>query len=187
MRLSTLPSSLVSLVEHAIEDERLRGVVGVDREVLHNVLLTKWGWVIILDGLFFNSRLKKICVVSQRLIGSHVLFLDGVMSLLRRDCMTRSRAWALRPLWIVIELLILRLLLCQTLRLVVIVITPHLRLVVLRAILELLHSVLYTCILLILRLCLKLPRLLDIVLLTTTTTLLLFCHLSFLLLPLNLG
>jgi hypothetical protein len=152
MRQSTLPSSLVSLVEHAIEDERLRGVVGVDRQVLHDVLLTKWGWVIILDGLFFNTRLNKICVVSQRLIGSHVLFLDGVTRLLRRGCITRSRAWALRPLWIVIELLILRLLLCQTLRLVLIVITPHLRQGFLLAILELLHSVLYTCILLILRL-----------------------------------
>jgi hypothetical protein len=73
--------------------------------------------------------------------------------------------------------------------LVVIVITTHPLLGVLLAILELLHSVLYTCILLILRLCLNLPRLLDLVLLATTTatTLLLFRHLSFLLRPLSLG
>ena len=77
-----LPSSLVSLVEHAIEDQGLCGVVGADREVLHDVFLTKWRLVISLDGVFFNTRLNEICEVSQGLIASHALFLDGLISLL---------------------------------------------------------------------------------------------------------
>ena len=51
--------------------------------------------------------------------------------------MTLFWARTLGPLWIVKELLILRLLLCQALRLVVIVITPHLLLSTLLAFLEL--------------------------------------------------
>ena len=154
------------------------------------MFLAKWGQVITLDGVILNRRLDKICVVSQGLIGSHVQILDVLMSLLRVDCVTRSGARALRPLWIVIELLILGLLLSQTLRLVVIIITPHLRLSILFAILKIIDSiVLYTCVVLILRLCLWLPRLLLDRVLLTTATLLNFRHLtSFLLvLPLKLS
>ena len=182
-----LPSSLVSLVEHAIEDQGLCGVVGADREVLHDVFLTKWRLVISLDGVFFNTRLNEICEVSQGLIASHALFLDGFISLLRGDCMTLDRARTLGPLWIVIELLILRLLLCQALRLVVIVITPHLPLSTLLPFLELLHPILYTCI--PLSLCLLPPRLLlglALLAATTATCLLLFRQLTILLLPHNL-
>jgi len=189
MRQRTLPSSLVSLIEHAIEDEGLCGVVGADREVLHDVFLTKWRLVISIYGVFFDSRLNEICVVSQGLIASHELFLDREISLLRRDCMALFWARTLGPLWIVKELLILRLLLCQALRLVVIIITPNLPLSTLLPFLELLHLILYTCIPLILSLCLLPPRLLlGLVQLpaTTATCLLLFRQLTILVLPLIL-
>lgn len=108
------------------------------------MFLTKWGQVITIDGMIFNSRLNKICGVSQGLLGSHEQFLDGLMSLHRGDAMTLGRARTLHPLWIDIELLILSLLLSLTLRLVVIVITPHFCLIILLAIIHILDSVIHT-------------------------------------------